>query len=90
MLDIYAATHDENIFPDPDRFDITREDNPHLCFGFGLRYCIGAPLARLELQAALTQLTARFPRMRLTVPVEELTVRPGSFAAIPTSLPVTW
>ncbi|MET7765544.1 cytochrome P450 [Streptomyces sp. NPDC005393] len=90
MLDIYAATHDENIFPDPDRFDITREDNPHLCFGFGLRYCIGAPLARLELQAALTQLTTRYPRMRLTVPVEDLTVRPGSFAAIPTSFPVTW
>ncbi|WP_307167327.1 cytochrome P450 [Streptomyces rishiriensis] len=90
MLDIYAATHDEDVFPDPDRFDITREDNPHLCFGFGLRYCIGAPLARLELQAALSQLVLRFPQMRLTVPVEDLTVRPASFAALPTSIPVTW
>ncbi|MFF5496685.1 cytochrome P450 [Streptomyces aquilus] len=90
MLEIYAASHDEAVFLEPDRFDIAREDNPHLCFGFGLRYCIGAPLARLELQTAFRQLALRFPEMRLTVPAEDLTVRPASFAAIPTSIPVTW
>ncbi|GAA1403707.1 cytochrome P450 [Kitasatospora putterlickiae] len=90
MLAIYAANHDEAVFRHADAFDITREDNPHLCFGFGLRYCIGAPLARLELQTAFSQLAQRFPRMRLTVPVEDLTVRPASFAAIPTSIPVVW
>ncbi|MBO3741365.1 cytochrome P450 [Actinoplanes flavus] len=90
MLDMYAAAHDERIFPEPDRFDVTRENNPHLCFGFGLRYCIGAPLARLELQTAFGQLTQRFPEMRLTMPAKDLIVRRASFAAIPESIPVTW
>ncbi|MBT2211279.1 cytochrome P450 [Actinomadura sp. NEAU-AAG7] len=90
MLDMYAAAHDETVFDDPDRFDVTRENNPHLSFGFGLRYCIGAPLARLELQTALTELTRRFPEMELTVPAGELTVRRASFAAIPESIPVAW
>ncbi|WP_305787997.1 cytochrome P450 [Symbioplanes lichenis] len=90
MLDIYAANHDESIFSDPDGFDSVRADNPHLCFGFGLRYCIGAPLARLELQVAFSQLVRRFPHMRMTTPAGGLTARPASFAALPTSIPVTW
>lgn len=90
MLAVYAASHDEGVFRHADRFDVARRDNPHLTFGFGLRYCIGAPLARLELQTAFDQLVRRFPQMRLTVPAKDLTVRPTSFAAIPASIPVTW
>lgn len=90
LLSMYAAGHDETVFRDPDRFDLTRENNAHLSFGFGPRYCVGAPLARMELQIAFSQLARRFPRMRLTVPGEELTVRPRSFAATPATIPVTW
>ena len=54
------------MFHDPDTFDVSRSPNPHLAFGMGLHYCIGAPLARVELQAALRTLTTRLPNLRLT------------------------
>lgn len=75
MLDNAAANHDPTVFPDPERFDVTRQAASHLAFGHGVRYCIGAPLARVELQVALAQLVQCFPTMRLTVLAEELAVR---------------
>lgn len=94
LLDTGAANHDAETFPGPDRFDITRQGASHLTFGHGPRYCIGAPLARIELQAAFSQLVLRFPAMRLAVPAEQLTLSTGVFAdalsAGPTRLPVTW
>ncbi len=62
---IGSANHDESQFPDPEKFDITREPNKHLSFGQGVHFCIGAPLARLEGQIALTALFRRFPNLRL-------------------------
>lgn len=63
-----SANRDETAFGDPDRFDITRNDKRHLALGFGLHYCLGASLARLETRVALNALLQRFPGMRLAVP----------------------
>jgi pentalenolactone synthase len=90
LLDNGAANHDPNAFPDPDRFDITRQAASHLTFGHGSRYCIGAPLARLELQTVFGQLVRRFPGMRLAVPVDELTFTTGALTGGLARLPVAW
>jgi cytochrome P450 len=59
MAFIGSANRDETKFPNADRFDITRSPNPHMAFGFGIHYCLGAPLARLEGRIALTALLER-------------------------------
>jgi cytochrome P450 PksS len=60
-----SANHDESQFSDPETLDLTREPNRHLAFGVGAHFCLGAPLARLEGQIALTTLFRRFPDLRL-------------------------
>ncbi len=64
-LAIAAANRDPAVFPEPDRLDLGREPNPHLAFGHGLHFCLGAALARLEARIALTTLLERFPKLRL-------------------------
>jgi cytochrome P450 len=90
LLDNRAANHDPAVFTSPDRFDVTRQGPAHLSFGHGGHYCLGAPLARMELQAVFSQLPARFPKMRLAVPVEQLRVRSGTLTGGLTELPVAW
>lgn len=60
-----SANHDEATFEKSETFNITRQPNPHIAFGLGLHYCIGAPLARVELQAALCTLIERLPDLKL-------------------------
>jgi cytochrome P450 len=58
-----SANRDEHKFPEPDRFDITRNTDGHLAFGFGIHYCLGAQLARLEATIAFEELFVRFPSL---------------------------
>ncbi|KWX00849.1 hypothetical protein TH66_02790 [Carbonactinospora thermoautotrophica] len=58
---LLSANHDERRFTEPERFDIRRDPNPHLAFGHGIHFCLGAPLARLEGRIALQLLLERFP-----------------------------
>jgi len=75
-----ATNRDPDVFPDPDRFDATRSPNPHLSFSAGKHYCLGAPLARLHGEIALSTLLARLPGLRLdgqpewrgSIPLHEL------------------
>ncbi|MGE0214267.1 cytochrome P450 [Mycolicibacterium sp.] len=65
-----SANRDDAVFAAADRFDITRKPNPHLGFGHGVHYCLGANLARLELRVVFEELLARFTSARLVTPVE--------------------
>ena len=85
-----SANFDESRFPNPATFDITRTHNPHVGFGHGIHFCIGAPLARIEGQVALTALFDRFPDVRLAVPPEEIVWRPPLSLRGPVAVPVTW
>ncbi len=67
MLLIASGNHDPEQFEDPERFDVTRTPNNHLGFGFGIHHCLGAPLARMEAQVAITSLVRRAPGLALTV-----------------------
>ncbi|GHO48803.1 cytochrome P450 [Ktedonospora formicarum] len=60
-----AANHDPDHFVDPDQLNVRRSPQRHLAFGYGSHFCLGAPLARLEIEVALHTLLTRFPRLRL-------------------------
>lgn len=88
---IAGANRDPARFDHPDQVDICREDNRHLSFGKGIHACVGASLARMEGQIAIGTLVRRMPGLRLAVPRESLTWRPGGiFLRGLSALPVTF
>jgi len=82
-----AANHDPARWPDPHRFDITRERRVHASFGLGPHFCIGAHLARLEMRTALTTILDRFPNVRLDPDAPEPWIT-GLLFRMPTAVPV--
>jgi nocardicin N-oxygenase len=85
-----SANHDPRVFEDPEVLDFRRKHNPHLAFGHGPHVCLGAHLARLELQVALGSLLDAFPGLSLAVPAEEIPWKIGLTVRGPESLPVRW
>ncbi|MFI7695743.1 cytochrome P450 [Nonomuraea sp. NPDC049655] len=91
VLNTGVANRDEQVYPDPDTFVIGRPPaDPHLAFGYGPRFCIGASLARVELEAVFSRLFQRLPGLRLAVPVAELPRNEGRITQGFARLPVTW
>lgn len=72
VLGTGPANRDPDMFPEPDRFDITRSPNDHMGLGLGRHFCLGAPLARMEGRLAFATLARRFPDVELAVPADEL------------------
>ncbi|MGC7095469.1 cytochrome P450 [Amycolatopsis lurida] len=90
LIDFTLANFDTQAFDDPSRFDVTRSPNAHLTFAHGIWHCIGAPLARVQLQVAFSALFTRLPSLRLAVPIADLQMRGGGLADGLGGLPVTW
>jgi cytochrome P450 len=63
-----AANRDPKVFANPEQLDLTRNPNPHVGFGRGIHFCLGAPLARLEAQVAVAALVQRFRTLELAAP----------------------
>jgi cytochrome P450 len=85
---ISSANRDPNVFADPDKFDITRQPNPHVAFGNGVHHCLGATLGRVEGQEVFKALAERFPNLQLES--EELDYQPSVTFRSLKSLPVIW
>jgi cytochrome P450 len=85
---ISSANRDPNVFAEPDKFDITRQPNPHVAFGNGVHHCLGATLARVEGQEVFKALAERFPD--LEVATKDLEYQPSITFRSLKSLPVTW
>jgi cytochrome P450 len=90
LLAKHAANRDPRRYADPNRLDITRDAQGQLGFGHGAHHCLGAPLARLDIQIALTALLQRFPDLRLAVPESELEWKSGLAVRGPVALPIAW
>jgi cytochrome P450 len=82
-----AANRDHEVFDNPDVLDLHRTPHPHLAFGAGIHFCLGAPLARLEGQIALSTLVRRFPQVQLAT--TDLRWRPAPVLRGLESLPIT-
>jgi cytochrome P450 len=90
LLCLASANRDPDRFTDPGTLDLARADNPHLSFGLGIHYCLGAPLARIETDIAITSLIRRLPDLTLAVKPDELRWRPSFRSRGLLELPVTW
>jgi cytochrome P450 family 142 subfamily A polypeptide 1 len=84
-----SANRDEDVFDDPHRFDVRRNPNPHVAFGFGTHFCLGASLARLEVRVMFEELLPRMADIALAAP-EPLRRRSSNFVSGLETLPITF
>ena len=84
------ANRDDEVFDGPDGFELRREANQHVAFGFGVHQCIGQPLARAELRIALVELARRFPALGSCAALSELPKRDTSVVYGLAEFPVSW
>ncbi|MEU6351076.1 cytochrome P450 [Streptomyces sp. NPDC047072] len=89
-IDYTMANRDPDVFDRPDDIDFHRPNNPHLTFGYGTHFCIGAQLARMVLRTVLEALVDRMPGLRLAVPADQVPWRPDRLIRGVEALPVTW
>ncbi|QDQ93021.1 cytochrome P450 [Rhodococcus sp. WB9] len=90
MFSTEAGNRDPSVFDEPDRLDFHRDASRHLTFGHGIHTCLGAPLARVELQAVFSLLLERIPAMRLAVPAADIELKNDARIFGIHKLPVTW
>lgn len=90
MIALDSANRDEKVFTDGDALRFARHPNPHMAYGHGPHFCLGASLARQELQTAVSHWTSQFPGLRLAVPADEVRWKTGLILRGPDALPVTW
>jgi cytochrome P450 len=90
LLAKHAANRDWRQYADPNRLDLTRDAQGQLGFGHGPHHCVGAPLARMDLQVGLATLLERFPDLRLAVSEDEIEWKSGMAVRGPVALPVAW
>ena len=89
VVSMAAANRDPGIFPEPDRLDVGRTEQPHLAFGAGAHHCLGAQLARAEMTIGFRALFRQLPTLRLAVPPEEVPMRDAVLYGV-RALPVAW
>jgi cytochrome P450 len=85
-----SANRDEKVFSRADELDVGRDPNPHVGFGYGPHFCLGANLARMELQVALGAILSRLPRLRIAVPEDGLRWHEGTMMRGLEAFPVAW
>lgn len=87
LVDPSSTNHDPTAIEDGHQFDVLRKSNPHLTLSYGLHHCLGAPLARMEMQVAIGELFKRLPNLQLT---GEAVIDMDNLTQPITDLPVTW
>ncbi|WP_197523165.1 cytochrome P450 [Actinokineospora pegani] len=90
MAAVASANRDERRYTAPAEVDVDRENSQHLAFGNGVHFCLGANLARLELEVAIASVFRKFPTLRLGTEVDQLRMKSGMLVHGLESLPVAW
>ncbi|WP_338051892.1 cytochrome P450 [Pseudonocardia acidicola] len=90
LVAVHSANRDPAVFSDGDELVLDRSANPHVGFGHGPHHCLGAQLARMELQVAMGALLRGFPDLGLAVPAEDIEWKTGALVRGPKTLPVSW